>query len=216
MPNDAHAALDRLMVALLEGDPEAALAETGQLLAAGVSRERIVVAGLETAMTRLDEKCTVEGFNLLEIMLVGRAVSTVVGVLYPEGVSRGEGRATFVIATPEGDIHDLGKNIVKTVLIGKGFRVVDLGQDCPIPHLVEAVEREGAVAALVSGLISSVVPQVRKLRPALAARGLGHVRVVAGGAALKQASAASLDVDYVAETAFDGARYLEQMVQELP
>jgi 5-methyltetrahydrofolate--homocysteine methyltransferase len=214
MPDDAPAALDRLMNALLEGEAAHARAETQRLLAAGMAREHIVVAGLEAAMNRLDEKCTVEGFNLLEIMLVGRAVSAVVGELYPAGVTPEAGRATFVIATPEGDVHDLGKNIVKTVLIGRGFRVVDLGRDCPVRNLVEAVAREGAVAALVSGLISSVVPQVRRVRSALAAAGLGHVKVVAGGAALKQASPESLNVDYVAETAFDGARYLEQLVQE--
>lgn len=205
--------LEPLMSSLLDGDHARALAETRRLVAAGVAPERIVTEGLDSAMRQLDEKCTVEAFNLLEIMLVGRAVSAVVKELYPAGGPLPQGKATFVIATPEGDIHDLGKNIVKMVLTAKGYRIVDLGKDCPSQDVVDAVERESAAAVLLSGLIASVVPQVRQLRAALKARGLGHVKVVAGGAALKQASAESLNVDYVAENAFDGARYLDELVQ---
>lgn len=205
---------ENMVGALLAGDHAAALAEARRLRAAGVSAERIVTDGLEVAMGRLDEKCTVEQFNLLEIMLVGRAVSVVVQDLYPDGMPPARGRATFIIATLEGDVHDLGKNIVKMVLIGKGCRVVDLGRDCPVETLAEAADREHADAVLVSGLISTIVPQVRRVRAALQARGLGGVPIVAGGAALKQLGPADLNVDYVAETAFDGARYLEGLVTE--
>jgi len=100
------------------------------------------------------------------------------------------------------------------VLIGKGYRVVDLGRDCPVEALAEAAARERAAAVLVSGLISPIVPQVRRVRAALQARGLAGLPIVAGGAALKQLAAADLNVDYVAETAFDGASYLEGLVKE--
>lgn len=199
--------------ALLEGDSAASLAAAKQLQQTGISAEQIVNEGLEVAMQQLDDKCTVEGFNLLEIMLVGRAVSAVVNELYPEGGLPDKRRATFVIATLEGDIHDLGKKIVKIVLLGKGYRVIDCGKDCPIETVVSTAQRENASAVLVSGLITSIIPQVRKVRPALLARGLSQVKIVAGGAALKQASTTELNVDFVAETAFDGVRYLEQIAQ---
>jgi len=165
-------------------------------------------------MQQLDDKCTVESFNLLEIMLVGRAVSAVVRELYPEGVPPDKSRGTLIVATLEGDVHDLGKNIVKMVLIGKGYRVIDLGRDCPVDTVVAAAEREAASGVLISGLISTIVPQVRRVRAALRAHGLDAVWVVAGGAALKQLVATDLDVDYVAENAFDGARYIEQRFGE--
>ena len=198
-----------LIDALLAGDHASALAETRRLSQTGQPAETIVTAGLETAMRQLDDKCTVESFNLLEIMLVGRAVSAVVRELYPEGVPPDKSRGTLIVATLEGDVHDLGKNIVKMVLIGKGYRVIDLGRDCPVDTVVAATEREAANGVLISGLISTIVPQVRRVRAALRARGLDAVWVVAGGAALKQFVAADLDVDYVAENAFDGARYIE-------
>jgi 5-methyltetrahydrofolate--homocysteine methyltransferase len=211
-----EAAFQPLVDALLVGDHKLAAAVAQHLIEQGCSREQVVTDGLEHAMGLLDDKCTVESFNLLEIMLVGRAVSAVVRVLYPDGYAPTEGRATFVIATLEGDVHDLGKNIVRMVLAGKGFRVVDLGRDCPVDDLVGAAQREGAAAVLVSGLISPVVSQVRKLRPALRACGLAHVPVVAGGAALKQLRPEALDVDYVAENAFDGAHNLERHVSGAP
>lgn len=205
-----------LIAALLAGDKVAALAETSHLRAAGVTPESIVTQGLEIAMAQLDDKCTVEQFNLLEIMLVGRAISVVVHELYPEGLPPTQGRATFVIATLEGDVHDLGKNIVRMVLIGKGYRVVDLGRDCPLDKLVTAAAQEHARAVLVSGLISPIIPQVRRVRDVLRAHGLGDVTVVAGGAALKQLTSAELNVDYVAENAFDGARFLDGLISGVP
>lgn len=203
--------MQRLIGSLIDGDRDAALTEARRLRAAGVPVERIVSEGLETAMEQVDAKCTVEAFNLLEIMLVGRAVTVVADELYPRGAPDGRTRATVAIASPEGDVHDLGKNIVTMVLSAKGFRVVDLGKDCPLDTLLEAAGREQVAAVLLSGLITTVIPQVRRVRPALAGRGLGSVKVLAGGAALRQASPEELDVDYVAQTAFDGAHYLETL-----
>jgi dimethylamine corrinoid protein len=203
--------MQRLIDSLIDGDRDAALTEARRLRAAGVPVERIVSEGLETAMEQVDAKCTVEAFNLLEIMLVGRAVTVVAGELYPRGAPAGRTRATVAIASPEGDVHDLGKNIVAMVLSGKGFRVVDLGRDCPLDTLLEGARREQVAAVLLSGLITMVIPQVRRVRAALTGQGLGSVKVLAGGAALRQASADQLDVDYVAQTAFDGAHYLETL-----
>jgi methanogenic corrinoid protein MtbC1 len=193
---------------LLDGDSEAALAEAARLCASRADGQRLVVEGLEAALDRLSAKCTTEQFNLLEIMLTGRAAMAVARAVFPEGgvpCTRG----TLVIATPQGDVHDLGKNISKMVLSTKGFRVVDCGKDCPVAEMVAAAEREHAFAVLASGLISPVIPLVRQLRGLLRERGLAQVAIVAGGAALKQCTAEALNVDYVARDAFDCAQFLE-------
>lgn len=203
--------IDLLVEALLDGDQAQAIAGARQLRDAGVEHERIITEGVEAAMAQLDAKCTVEQFNLLEIMLCGRAVMGVVKELYPPDAPPPHTRGTVAIATLEGDVHDLGKNIVKMVLTAKGYRVVDCGKDCTVERLVDTAEREAALAVGVSGLITTVIPQVRRVRDRLVERGLGHIKVMAGGAALKQASAESLNVDFQAETAFDGAHYLDQI-----
>lgn len=206
-------AFDALIHALLDGNQSAAVAEAANLNVAGIEKERIITDGIEAAMVKLDRKCTVEQFNLLEIMLAGRAVTGVMKMLYPDAPPAPT-RETVVLASLEGDVHDLGKNIVKTVLLAKGYRVVDCGKDCPLERLIDAVETEGAEIICISGLITSVMPQVRRITPLLRQRGLTGILVLAGGAALKQASAQALSVDFVADSVFDGVRYLESSARK--
>ncbi len=207
----SNPAMDLLVKVLLDGDQAQAIAEAEKLRDAGVGYERIITEGVEAAMTQLDAKCTVEQFNLIEIMLVGRAVTRVMKDLYPPDVPPPPTKGTVVIASLEGDIHDLGKNIVKMVLTAQRYWVVDCGKDCPVEKLIDTAEQEAALAIGVSGLITTVIPQVRQVKGRMTERGLGHIKVMAGGAALKQATAESLNVDFVAETAFDGIHYLDQI-----
>ncbi len=204
--------VDLLVAAILEGDTAGAVLQAEQLRATGASAQDIVMRGVEPAMSALDKKCTAEQFNLLEIMLAGRAVTEVMKMLYPAGSSVANGKGTVVIAALEGDVHDLGKNILKMVLTGSGYRVVDAGKDCPLPNLMEVVvDKERPLAVGISGLITSIIPQVRQVKDLLRLRGLERVKVMAGGAALKQSSPEALNVDFVAESAFDGLHYLEAL-----
>jgi len=201
--------MQALIDALVEGDHQAALATTRRLREAGRGVSEIVRMGIQPAMEALDNKCTVDQFNLLEIMLTGRAVSVVAKELFPTADEPPNPKATIVVAALEGDIHDIGKHIVKMVLVGNRYRVVDCGKDQPVERIVARVREERAQALCISGLITSVIPRVRGVKQALAAAGLGEVRVLAGGAALKQSSAESLKVDFVGESAFDAANDLE-------
>jgi dimethylamine corrinoid protein len=205
--------MDGLVGSILEGDSAESVRRAEELRDQGASTEDIVILGVEPAMAALDTKCTIEQFNLLEIMLSGRAVTEVMKTLYPAGVPPASARGTVVIATLQGDVHDLGKNIVKMVLAGKGFRVVDCGKDCPVSQLVDAVERERPLAVAVSGLITHIIPLVVQVKDELCLRGLESVKVVAGGAALKQSTAEKLNVDFVAETAFDGLHFIEGLAE---
>jgi len=209
MSTSAAAKLADLLTA---GDQAQALAESTRLLQAGISPEMIVREGVETAMNRLSEKCTLEEFNLLEIMLVGRACLSVVRGLAPLlGSDTHRGRGTVVLASLLGDVHDLGKNILGIILTTNGWRIVDCGKDCPAETVVETAAREHAVAIGISGLITAVIPQARRIRPLALKHGLARVKLLAGGAALCQASARELNVDFVAQSAFDGLRYLRTL-----
>jgi dimethylamine corrinoid protein len=196
---------------LVDGDREQALIEVKKLLDAGVEREKIITDGVEAAMKRLESRCTIEQFNLLEVMVAGRAAMEVITFLYPMNSPLHHTKGTVVIGTPEGDVHDLGKNILKMVLTAEGYRVVDCGKDCPLDVLADTVKQEGAFAICISGLITPMIPLVRQVRNKLAERGVKDVKVIAGGAALKQATAESLNVDFVCDTAFDAAVYFEEI-----
>jgi methanogenic corrinoid protein MtbC1 len=206
--------MNPLVSAILEGNCAESVFQAGQLRAGGVSAQNIVMRGIEPAMSALDSKCTLEEFNLLEIMLAGRAVTEVMKLLYPSGNMTDATKATVVIASIEGDVHDLGKNILKMVLTGNRYRVVDCGKDCPLQRLIEAVEKEQPLAVGISGLITHIIPLVRQVKDILRLRGLERVKVMAGGAALKQSSPEKLNVDFVAESAFDCLHFLEALEAE--
>ncbi len=203
--------MNSLIAAILEGDCAESVSQAKHLRRDGVGSEQIVIHGVEVAMSALDAKCTLEQFNLLEIMLAGRAVMEVMRLLYPSGTAMAGTKGTVVIAALEGDVHDLGKNILKMVLIGNGYYVVDCGRDCPLQKLMEVTERERPLAIGISGLITSIIPLVRQVKDLLVLRRLDRVKVMAGGAALKQSSPGRLNVDFVAESAFDSLRYLEEI-----
>ncbi|HWQ64796.1 MAG TPA: cobalamin-dependent protein, partial [Methanospirillum sp.] len=195
---------------LLDGNVSKSQAYSRMLMANGFSGEEIVKEGIQVAMDRLDHKCTLEEFNLLEIMLAGRAVMGVVREIYPDETPPSNHRGTIVIASLEGDIHDLGKHIVKMALIGNRYRVVDCGKDVPMQMLIQTIIQEQAVAVCISGLITSIIPQVQQIRGMLSDMGMHHVLIIAGGAALKQTDSEYLNVDYVCQTAFDAINYLNK------
>ncbi|HEY3418926.1 MAG TPA: cobalamin-dependent protein [Methanomassiliicoccales archaeon] len=201
--------IEPLVDALVQGDREGSVQAATRLLQEGVPAETLVRDGIEAAMSKMDAKCTLEEFNLLEIMLVGRAALEVMKVVLPKGAGPSTSRDTVLLVTPEGDVHDLGKNIVKMVLTARGYRVVDCGRDCPITQMVSSAIADKAEVLGISGLITSVIPTVRQIRPSLEAAGLRERTLIAGGAALRQASPEDLNVDYVALDVFDGVKFLD-------
>ena len=204
----ASSTMEQLIAALLDGDRKLSLEAAKELAAAGVTTKTIVQDGVQVAMRSLNDKCTVEDFNLLEVRLAGRAGTTVMKHFFPANEPAAQGLGTVVVATLEGDVHDLGKNILRMVLTGSGFRVVDCGKNCSVDRLIDTVVEHEPDFVGISGLITSVSPLVKTVKTRLEKHGLGHIKVLAGGAALKQASPELLNVDFVAETAFDGADYV--------
>src|SRR6266496_4966726 len=135
------AELDGLVQALTEGERDLGLQIVARLVARGMPPADIVTGGIETAMAALDRKCTAEQFNLLEIMLAGRAVTAVIRHLFPHDGSLPDPIGNVVVAVLEGDIHDIGKVILKALLAGSRFRVIDCGKDVPVAAVVDMVVR---------------------------------------------------------------------------
>lgn len=109
-----------------------------------------------------------------------------------------------MLATVEGDIHDIGKNIVRTVLENYGFRIVDLGRDVSAERVVEAVRQYGAKIVGLSALMTTTVPSMEKTIARLHENGL-HVPVIVGGAVLTPDYAKKIGADYYAKDAKQSA-----------
>ena len=123
---------------------------------------------------------------------------------------KGEGKGTVVIATVKGDIHDIGKNIVKLLLENYGFCVVDLGRDVPPEAVVAAVKAHGARLVGLSALMTTTVPAMEETVKLLRERA-PECRVMVGGAVLTQEYADRIGADHYAKDAMSGVRYAESV-----
>lgn len=207
------AKLDELITAVAEGKNKLAVTMAEELVQAGVPVRAIIQDGLTAALTLLDLKCTSAEFNLLELILAGRAMvdvmDKVVEPRLPESIASVLTGPAVVLGTIKGDIHDLGKHIVHIVLKAAGYRVFDLGKDVEPALFVQTARAEKADFILVSSLLTVSIPYVRQIRELCQKTGIS-ARIVAGGAALQQARAEDLAVDYVAMDVFDGLHYLNE------
>ena len=132
-----------------------------------------------------------EGFELIKARIARRG---------GESVSKGK----IVLATVQGDIHDIGKNIVRVVLENYGYTVVDLGRDVPVQTVVDAVIREDARLVGLSALMTTTVKSMAETIAAL--RRSGHAcKIMVGGAVLTEDYAARIGADYYARDAKAGA-----------
>ncbi len=127
---------------------------------------------------------------------------------------RGADRFAVVLATVKGDIHDIGKNIVKLLLENYGFAVTDLGRDVPPERVVETAVNLRAPLVGLSALMTTTVPAMEETVRALR-RGAPWCRVVVGGAVLTQEYADSIGADHYAPDAMSTVRYAETLEKEL-
>ncbi len=119
-------------------------------------------------------------------------------------------KAKFVIATVHGDVHDIGKNIVKLLLENYGFEVIDLGKDVPPQKVVEAVLKENAPLCGLSALMTTTVPAMEQTVKLLK-ESAPYCKVVVGGAVLNEGYAKKMGADYYAKDALDTVKYAESL-----
>ena len=124
----------------------------------------------------------------------------------PKGSSSGR---QFILATVKGDIHDIGKNIVKVMLESYGFEVIDLGRDVPPETVVETAAKTGCRLVGLSALMTTTVPSMEETVKQLKKR-FPDCKVVAGGAVLTEEYAAMIGADKYAPDAMATVRYAEE------
>jgi methylmalonyl-CoA mutase cobalamin-binding domain/chain len=143
-----------------------------------------LVNDLRQAMEAVGERYKTGEFYLAELMLTASIFSEAVAILDPllADAAAGESTGVLVLATPKGDIHDLGKNIVATMLRASGFEVHDLGVDVEPERIVEEVRRVHPDFVGFSALLTTTLPSVRTTIDMLNAEGLhDDLKILVGG-----------------------------------
>ena len=153
---------------------------------------------------------------LPELVMAGEAMKTAVSVLEPEMSRRGSERkmlGTVVIGTIEGDIHDIGKTLVGTMLSASGFKVFDLGVDVPVMTLVEKARLENADIVGVSALLTTTMVKQRDVIEALDDMGMRpKVKVMVGGAPVTRTWADEIGADAFSEDAVGAVSVAKQLL----
>ena len=163
----------------------------------GLAPQQILTEGLLPGMDRVGLKFRNNEIFVPEVLVAARAMSAGTEVLKPllaEAGSTSKGKA--VLGTVKGDLHDIGKNLVKMMLEGKGIEVVDLGVDVAPETFVQAAKDNNAALICCSALLTTTMPVIGDVVKAAEAAGIrDKVKIMVGGAPLTQEFCDSIGAD---------------------
>jgi 5-methyltetrahydrofolate--homocysteine methyltransferase len=193
---------------LEHGDDEKVHALVTEAVAAGLAAGDILDRGLIAGMAVVGEQFRLREIFLPDVLLAARAMYAGLDVLKPLLARDGVPTAgTVVIGSVQGDLHDIGKNLVGIMLKGAGFEVVDLGNDVAPERFVDAAATSGASVIGMSALLTTTMSVMKDVVDLVKARGL-KARVIVGGAPLSEAFAKDIGADAYG---FDAANAVERV-----
>ncbi len=168
-----------------------------QALDEGIPAEQILNEGLLDGMNIIGQKFKNNEVFVPEVLIAARAMSKGTELLRPYLVADGvEEKGTVVIGTVKGDLHDIGKNLVRMMMEGKGLKVIDLGVDVPVEKFLEAARENNAQIIACSALLTTTMGEMKSVVEAVEASELkGQVKVMVGGAPITQAFCDSIGAD---------------------
>ena len=163
----------------------------------GTAPKDILTKGLIAGMSVVGEKFKNNEIFVPEVLIAARAMNAALMVLKPALAETGvEPVGIAIICTVKGDLHDIGKNLVKMMIEGTGIRVIDLGVDCSAEKVVNAVREYNADIVCLSSLLTTTMLYQKDIIEALKAAGLrDKVKVMVGGAPVTQAFADEIGAD---------------------
>ncbi len=185
--------------ALILGDKGTVARKTQEGLDLSMDPKDLIFRGLIPGMDVVGEKFRRNEYYVPQVLLSARAMYAGLDLLKPLITQAGsEARSLGVVAigTAQGDLHDIGKNLVAMMLEGAGFTVVNLGRDVAPEKFVAAVEEHGAQIVGISALMTTTMPAMKRTIDALDRAGVrGRVKVMIGGAPVNQAYADEIGAD---------------------
>ena len=194
--------LKALADAVIRGDQNAAVEITKQAIGEGTAAKNVLDDGLIAGMDIIGARFKKNEVYIPEVLISARAMKMAMGVLEPELAKAGvEPIGKFIIGTVEGDLHDIGKNLVAMMLKGAGFEVVDLGIDVKPEKFVEQAKATGINVIGMSALLTTTMPGMERTIKALNEANIA-AKIVIGGAPITQGYAEKIGAHgYAADAA---------------
>ncbi|NLT75236.1 MAG: cobalamin-binding protein [Planctomycetes bacterium] len=181
--------LKALAEAVIKGDQATAVSTTKAALSEGMAPKAILDEGLIAGMDVIGDRFKKNEVYIPEVLIAARAMKMAMEVLEPELVKAGvQPIGKLVIGTVQGDLHDIGKNLVAMMLKGAGFEVIDLGVDVSPAKFVEEAKSKNVQLVGMSALLTTTMPGMEKTIKALQEAGV-KAKVMVGGAPVTQSFA---------------------------
>jgi 5-methyltetrahydrofolate--homocysteine methyltransferase len=204
--------LKKLSEAVVKGNRKDSVEITKTLLAGGMKPLDVVEKGLVPGMAEVGEKFKNNQIFVPEMLIAARAMKEAMAILEPMLIQAGiKPKFTAVIGTVQGDLHDIGKNLVAMMWKGANFGVVDLGTNVSPDKFAAAAKEHNAQVVGLSALLTTTMPAMKTTIEGLKKAGLNTVKVIIGGAPITQEFAKEIGADGYAPdaaSAVDVARQL--------
>jgi corrinoid protein of di/trimethylamine methyltransferase len=208
--------LKNITASVVDGDRESTVSLTRQALIAGHEPMAILDDGLIPGMRIVGDRFTTGEYFLPNLIISAACMKQAMQVLEPELRARHQAARSLgrvVIGTVRGDIHEIGKTLVGTMLSANGFEVHDLGVDVPVEQFVAAAREHNADIVGLSALLTTTMGVQRHVIDALTAAGLrDHVKVMVGGAPVSRSWADEIGADGYAEDAVGAVEVAKRLM----
>lgn len=173
-----------------------------------------VLGALTKGMDEVGRRYEAKEYYLTELVLAGETMKEAFAILKPAlaASDKSEEKVKIILATVKGDNHDIGKNILGSLLLSSGFELYDLGMDVDEKTIVDKAKETGATIIALSSLLTMTVEHIKVVDEALKAAGIrDKVKLIVGGAPLNEELALKLGADDFAEDAVDGVKHIKKL-----
>ncbi len=207
--------LTKMAEALQDGNDKVVYETTQKAIEEGIPAKTILDDGLIAGMNVISEKFRKHEIFLPHVLLAAKAMYAGMDLLKPLFIKdKIPSRGKIVIGTVQGDLHDIGKNLVGIMLKGAGFDVIDLGKDVSVDNFVDTAEKEDANVIGMSALLTTTQPIMKKVVEKLKEKGLNNkIMTIVGGAPLSSEYAELIGADAYSYDAANAVVSVNELVK---
>ena len=204
---------EELRAAMVDGQSKVAAATVSQGLAEGMDAATLLREGLIAGMAEVGQLSENGEIFVPEMLVAARAMTAALEVLRPHLVEEGvKSSGKVAIGTTQGDLHDIGKNLVAMMLESSGYEIIDLGVDVPAETFIQAI-RDGASGVAMSALLTTTMTNIQTAIEEINEAGLrDQVRIIIGGTPITRAYANEIGADGYAEDASSAVRLVKEVL----